>query len=283
MTRGIPLFRLTWTGGDAHSRFFMLYLVCIAVFAMAGPPALVVMHWEPVEAGFSMAFALIVGLGLSSVWYPAAYVFSPVIRRILALPALSARSRELYSLMEECIQRFGSHGRPAGLLAVAYLTAAANLALIGSSVPVVAFLGASPNPGQPSLSALYYAMMATPFYAVLYYVGIHHSRRFAQLGEELGYPLLSIRNYGARQRSRAYKAAGRLVAIHQGSEDGISGALALYETRWGTFRIHVVGADGRSYFVPSSAEEGMSARDVATRFPNLWKEAERAGPIPAPT
>ena len=186
--------------------------------------------------------------------------------------------------MQTYISEYGMRGRPAGLLKVGYIAAIANVVLILSSFPLARVFGTSRSLESLSLTPAYFACVVSPVYAALFYMSIRHSFQFAKIAESRGYPLLSIRNYGIhRRRGRVYRNVGRLAAVRPLSAEGISGTWALYEMSSGLFRIHVVGADGQGHFIPESLDTALPGRDVAARFPDLWKEVGRTGPIPIPT
>ena len=280
----VPVFQFAWRQGDTHSRFFLSYLVVLGAFVIIGPSSLVFVGHQPLEVGFSMSFAATLSLGFWKTWYPVAYLCLPVVRRILAFPSLSSRSTELYGLMQTYISKYGMRGRPAGLLKVGYIAAIANVVLILSSFPLARVFGTSRSLESLSLTPAYFACVVSPVYAALFYMSIRHSFQFAKIAESRGYPLLSIRNYGIhRRRGRVYRNVGRLAAVRPLSAEGISGTWALYEMSSGLFRIHVVGADGQGHFIPESLDTALPGRDVAARFPDLWKEVGRTGPIPIPT
>src|SRR2546426_7770832 len=83
-----------------------------------------------------------------------------------------------------------------------------------------------------------------------------------------------------RSRGRVAGKMHRFLAMTvEEQEEGVT-TRSLYETPELSYRVHVVEADGTSYFVPpleSSEALSVEASEAAVLWPDLWAEARRRG------
>ncbi len=265
-----PLMKLAW---NEHGRDRLAVALFFSWIGLAvGLTAVLVLLRVSVDALYDYVFPATATTSLALLWSGYATSSSPVLRAALERSGTDPRIRERWGLIVGFLDRYGDHGAPKGMF---------SLLAIGLALPFVAAFGS--NAGGLSLQMLSWGLANLALSTVLHAVVLHRWNGLARELELRGFPLLGYLTSGAygMRRIRGVVLRGKmhrfLAMTVEEQEEGIT-TRCLYETPGLSYRVHVVEADGTTYFVPpleSSESHSVNAAEAAVRWPDLWTEARR--------
>jgi len=275
--------KLAW---NQHGRQRLAVALFFSWIGLAvGLIAVLVLLRVPLDALYDYAFPVTATTSLALVWSGYATSSSPVLRAALGRVGTDSRMRERWGLIVGFLDRYGDRGGPRGMFGFAWAVTLSSFSLlaIGLALPFVAAFGSSAS--GLSLQTLSWGLAVLTLSVVLHAAVLHRWNGLARELELRGFPLLGYLTSGAygMRRVRGVVLPGKmhrfLAMTVEEQEEGVT-TRSLYETPELSYRVHVVEADGTSYFVPpleSSEALSVEASEAAVLWPDLWAEARRRG------